>query len=663
VNRADGETPGLPVRRWKAAGVRADVEKLQSAPWQLQLRHVELDQPELQAVRAARGVWSPASGPPGNSLPPVRLDRLVVRNGRVAFRDEAVQPVWTGALNQVEAVVGGWQLDADAPASFHISAKEAEGAEVRVQGRLRPGTWSGELHAEVENLDLLRPAPYLPEVLARVVRGGTAKGALDLALRRDGEKLRVTGRGDVTFSPLELGDARRQLTLLLADRVQAQVEQWSLDPPILRLGTLRLEQPWIGVGRDRDGSRPGLRLLDELREAGRMGAGAGGAAPSLSVRLLTLADGTAEIEDRAVRPRFRDEARNLAVTVEDLSTEGDRKASVSLTGELSDRSTVALHGFILPLPGSLYVDLDGEVRDFNLHRLNPYAARVTSYRLEQGKLYSRVHYRIERNRLEAENLIRIDQLALGEQVEPTDRFGAVVGIPLALAVSLLQDSSGEIILRVPVHGDLSQPEFDLAEVIGTAIKNALVQLITAPFRLIGQAFTLGGRIGALEIAPVLFAPGSWRLDDTARAHLTSVAAVLRQRPTMKVKLSGMAHVESDTDGLRAEKLESQLQRIAREPGVRSREDALDRLFLRTFGASVGQLTHQDKYDRLKAVQRVARREVEDLPDARILSIYDYLAGTEKIERDRMFLAEGKLYRAAEGGGDWARRAEITVLQP
>ncbi|OGC01917.1 MAG: hypothetical protein A3G35_00610 [candidate division NC10 bacterium RIFCSPLOWO2_12_FULL_66_18] len=658
----EGSSPGLPIRTWKAAGIQMDVGQLHLAPFRLHLRRLEVDRPEVQAVRAEDVASTPGSGLGWSPPPAIRLDRMVIRNGRIAFRDEMVRPVWSGEFTEVEAVVGELQTDTDAPASFRLSLKEAEGAQARLSGRVQPVTWSGEVRAELENLDVLRPGAYLPDLVHRVVRGGTASGALDVSLRQAGQALHVTGKGDLTFAPLELGDARRDLTLLLAEKVQVQVEQLSLDPLVVRVSAVRMEQPWIGVGRDEDGSVPALRLVNELRQPGG-GPPLAGGAPVVTVGVLTLSDGTAEIEDRAVQPRFRDQVRNLELVIEDLTTEEDRKASVALTGELSDRSAVALHGFILPLPTNLYVDLEGQVRDLNLHRLNSYTARVTSYRLEQGKLFGQVRYRVEQDRLEGENLFRIDQLALGEQVEPVDRFEALVGVPLALAISLLQDSSGEIILRVPVHGELNHPEFDLGEVIAAAIRNTLMQLVTAPFRLIGQIFTLGGRIGAIEINPVLFAPGSWALDDAAREHLRNIVAVLRDRPTMKVKLSGMAHVESDEDGLRARKVEAELLRIVREPGVKGRDDALDRLFLRTFGASAGVATREAKLARLKTAQKLTARDVEDLPDARTLAIYDYLAGEEKIERDRMFLAEGKIYRTAEGGGDWARRADFTVLQP
>jgi len=83
----------------------------------------------------------------------------------------------------------------------------------------------------------------------------------------------------------------------------------------------------------------------------------------------------------------------------------------------------------------------------------------------------------------------------------------------------------------------------------------------------------------------------------------------------------------------------------------------------TFGASTGFVTSDTKFARLKAAQKVTTRDLEDLPDVRTLSIYDFPAVDEKIDRDRIFLAEGKVYRAADDGGDWARRAEISILQP
>jgi hypothetical protein len=663
LTQTEGALTGTPVRTWKAAGVRVDLGQLRTAPFRLQVRGAEMDQPEIQAVRAGDGLSTTPEGAAVGALPPIRLDRLVVRNGRVGFRDETVQPAWSAELTQVDAVIEELQTDRDVPASFRLSAKEAGGAQVRLQGRVRPITWSGEVHAELENLDVLRPAPYLPDLVYRVVRGGSVSGAMDLSLRRNGRALQVTGKGETTFAPLELGDAKRQLTLLLANKVQAWVDHFTLEPLTIRLSAIRLEDPWVAVGRDEGGNLPGLRLLSELRLAAGNNAGPASANPSVAIGQLTITDGIAEIEDRAVQPRFREQVRNLRMSVEGLSTEGTRKASVTLTGELSDRSTVSLKGFILPLPTNLYVDLEGEVRDFNLHRLNPYITRVTSHRLEQGKLFTQVRYRIEQNRLEGDNLLYIDQLAVGEQVEPVDRFEALVGVPLAVAVSLLQDTSGEIILRVPVHGELDRLEFGLEEVIATAIKNAVMQVITGPFQAIGQIFTLGGKIGAIEIAPVLFAPGSWTLDTAAREHLRNIGAVMRERPGMKVKLAGMAHVESDEDGLRAAKVEAELQRLAREPGVKGRDDALDRLFLQSVGASIAGLSREAKLARLKAAQKVTARDVEDLPDARTLSIYDYMAGIEGIDRNRMFLAEGKVYRTAEGGGDWARRADFTILKP
>jgi hypothetical protein len=427
------------------------------------------------------------------------------------------------------------------------------------------------------------------------------------------------------------------------------------------LKRVRLIRPWIGLERSDDGAIPTLRLLNELRgtDAGR--AEGGGAQAIVTAETLTVEDGTAEIVDRSVQPPFRDRLDELAMTVEGLDGRGSRRMRIELTGVLSDRSTVGMRGSLLPLASQLYLDLEGDIRDFNVPRLNPYTERLTAHRVSQGKLYSRVRYRIEENRLRGENTVRIAQLALGDTPRGTeDRFQRRFGLPLDVVVALLQDASGEISLRVPVSGELDRPEFDLKEAVASAINNALVQVIAAPFSLIGQIVTLGGRLGAIAVDPVRFDPGSFALDGVARAHLDKVAVVMTERPRIAIRLSGWVHPASDEEGLRALRLEERIANLRRADGVASRDEAIDRLFARTFGEPGVGLDPARRLARLRAVERLEERDVAELSDARMLAVYDYLARAG-IARERIFLGEGGSGETGRREGDDARRVDFSVL--
>jgi outer membrane protein OmpA-like peptidoglycan-associated protein len=260
---------------------------------------------------------------------------------------------------------------------------------------------------------------------------------------------------------------------------------------------------------------------------------------------------------------------------------------------------------------------------------------VTSEELEAGKLSGELRYRIQGSELEGENRVRIDELRLGEAPAGEDRFEALVGLPLAVVASLLQGPDGEIRVSVPVRGDLRNPRFDFGDAIATAIRNAIVEVVTAPFRLIGQVLTAGGRLGAIRIAPVHFDAGSASLNAGAREHLERVAAALRERPRVKVKLTGLAALAGDGEGPRE--------------STRGGGDApQERLGFTP--AAPGPL----------ADRPVTEQELRALAQARALAVYDALVAKD-IASNRLFLAEGRVVAPGEAGDADSRRADITIL--
>jgi hypothetical protein len=78
----------------------------------------------------------------------------------------------------------------------------------------------------------------------------------------------------------------------------------------------------------------------------------------------------------------------------------------------------------------------------------------------------------------------------GLEVAPVDSRDEVedrIGLPFGMLVSLLQNSSGEIRLSVPVEGDLSRLEFDYREAVWATIRNLSVRLLVLPFSRIGSS--------------------------------------------------------------------------------------------------------------------------------------------------------------------------------
>ena len=102
---------------------------------------------------------------------------------------------------------------------------------------------------------------------------------------------------------------------------------------------------------------------------------------------------------------------------------------------------------------------------------------------------------------------------------PDDAVERRVGLPLGMVVALLKDSRGTISLSVPVAGRLSDPKFDLHEVIWSALRTMTVKTVALPVSWIGKLrFTPDSRIADIDIDPVGFETGGVQLTPGAAAR-------------------------------------------------------------------------------------------------------------------------------------------------
>src|SRR5205807_1816865 len=84
------------------------------------------------------------------------------------------------------------------------------------------------------------------------------------------------------------------------------------------------------------------------------------------------------------------------------------------------------------------VDIQGELRDFKLAQVNPYATSVVAWAVDRGKLGVKFRYHVERDQIEASNEIVVANL----HVAPTPKEDEVkkrIGLPLGMIVALITD--------------------------------------------------------------------------------------------------------------------------------------------------------------------------------------------------------------------------------
>jgi outer membrane protein OmpA-like peptidoglycan-associated protein len=612
--------------------------------------------PAVQPAGKPAAPGSPAAGgppSPGWVLPTVRVRHVRVA-GTIPLVDRARPYPLETALSDLVLELHDVGTVGDTAMGLQLTGRLEE-MTFAGAGATRFGPLQGTANLEVKSLDVVRWADYLPDP----IRGRLAdlRGNAQLAATFGSTLADLAIHGHVNASQLQLADEAGN-GLLGVDRAEIAIGRLTLAPPALHVRSVLLDQPWVNVERQPDGR---INLLDLLPSRSSASSGREGAAPGaalsgpaaaeaaaagglfmpVTIDRLTLRDGVFNVLDRKAAPPFEDQLKAVAVQAEGINPNG-AAAPFDLAGRFSDNATLALKGKAVPRMDRPLAELQVRLDNFHLSGISTYLRQLTSHRLERGRFDLEATYRLAGRELVGHNHVRIEGLRVGEAEEWPDKFTEMVGVSLPFAVSMLEDGDGTIELDVPVRGDILNPQFDLGDAIRKAVGNAVVSVVTAPFRLIGQILSAPGRIEAIKINPVLFEPGSDAVSPAGREVLTKLVEFLEEAPGAKMEIVGYAEPDQDGKALAARGAAPQAQ--AGGPGV------LRRLVQR-LGLGAAQPPPAPEAN----LHGLARR--------RALATYEALIAA-KADPERLFVGEGLVEpaaKAAERGMPPQGRAEFRIV--
>lgn len=268
---------------------------------------------------------------------------------------------------------------------------------------------------------------------------------------------------------------------------------------------------------------------------------------------IRMLQGQLNYSDNFVRPHFNADVTGLQGRIGSFGNLGGAPADLALFGTLNQLSPVLIEGKIDPLAPDAFADVTGTANSVPLPNLSTYSSRYTGYPITSGLLNADVHYILKNGRLQAENHLLISQLTFG----PAVTTPGVAHLPVKLAIALLKNSRGEIDIRLPVSGSLSDPQFSISDLFWHAMRDLVGRAVSSPFRLLASAF--GDHSGPRELGQLRFAPGSAELDATAIGHLQKLATMLKQRPSLNLDITGRADPVADVQGLREHWVDNEIR--------------------------------------------------------------------------------------------------------
>jgi hypothetical protein len=190
-------------------------------------------------------------------------------------------------------------------------------------------------------------------------------------------------------------------------------------------------------------------------------------------------------------------------------------------------------------------------KNVDLTPTSPYSGKFAGYRITQGKLNLDLAYDLVGRKLKSKNVITLDRFTFGEKVASPD----ATHLPVRLAIAILKDRDGQIVLDVPIEGSLDDPQFRIGKVVTRALLNILEKAATSPFSLLGAVFGGGGE----ELSYQDFPPGSAVLSPANEKKLDTLIKGLYERPGLQLEIAGSIDPEADRDSLRRANLDKQIR--------------------------------------------------------------------------------------------------------
>lgn len=529
--------------------------------------------PQLRAVAAAR---KDPEGPWKIVVSKYRGEDLAVR-----FEDAAVSPATTHTLDGMSLLLENVSSDLAQRLRLSTRFRLNRKGEIELAGDIRPAPLDTDLKLLLRTVELLPLQPYFTERLNIDLTRGQVTLAGNVQLRQtsggsfEAGKLSGGFSGQVTVGDLQAVDKLNSADFVKWKSLYFGHVDAKINPNSLSIGQVALADFFARVIVSRQGD---LNLLQIVRQPEPHSAAAAVAAdktapsaaggkataavaiseralPAISIGKITLQGGDIRFTDNFVKPNYSANLRQVGGTISGLSSAPNTVASLDLRGTYDNIAPLMIAGQLNPLARKPSLDLQAEVKGIEMTSLSPYSGKYAGYAIEKGKLSVYVKYKIDDRQLSAENRIFLDQLTFGSPVDSPD----ATKLPVTLAVALLKNRNGEIDINLPISGSLDDPEFSVGGLIVKVVVNLLGKALTSPFALLGAVFGGGEELSSLD-----FDSGRAGIAGEAVQRLDKLGKALLDRPALKLEIQGTADPETDSEGLKRDRLERKVKALQRE---------------------------------------------------------------------------------------------------
>ncbi|WP_419769913.1 MAG: DUF748 domain-containing protein [Candidatus Marinarcus sp.] len=366
----------------------------------------------------------------------------------------------------------------------------------------------------------------------------------------------------------------------------------------------------------------------------------------INVDAVEINHGSMTFEDMTLPIPFKTYSKNLKGKFSKYNSRSTKPSTIKLEGSVGQYGYMKIEGKVSYNNIKDRTDIAVVFNNVAMRDLTSYSGKFIGRKIDDGKLSLNLMYDLKDAQLNAKNNILLEKFKLGEKIESKD----AVNLPLDLAIAILEDSNGVIDIKLPITGNLDNPQFSIAPIVWKAFTNLMIKAITAPFSLLGSLFGFGED----EINNVKFSFGNDAITPVQKEPLDKVSQILKEREKLAIELTPTVDAKNDLYALQKvafkEFIDKKMGKVSDKKYKKVYLEMLENLY-ETYQLSLKELkkevTINNEFDAnaylTQLEERVIQKHIiektalETLAQNRIKNIQNYLIHTQKVNPKQIVL--------------------------
>ena len=474
----------------------------------------------------------------------VTLEKIEATNWELAFEDRILTRPAKIAVNGTHALVKDLSTQKGAQANVRVSMQINKQGQVNVDGTAGINPLQADMKVVAKKIALKPFQPYVDDAVNARITSGVASGTGRIRYHGKDAKPQINVDGEFSVDEIEVQDQLQTDDFMTLKQLKTSGIALELLPNRLRVSEVLIDRPhasvtideagvinvinaFASVEKQNDSNKENLlkRIVNFLIMEFK------GPMP-IHVDRILLDRFTGNFMDASIFPLFRTRMEITEGAINGLSSKSSERADFKITGNIDQTATIEASGQMNPMNALKYSKVNLSLKNFALPSISPYSGKYIGYKIDNGNLHTNLKYKVSDDQVDGDNIITIDELALGKAVDSPD----ALNLPIKLGVALLKDRNGRIALQVPVVGNVKDPQFDYAKTIKGALTGTIEKAGSQPFAAIKKIDGFTGE----QLKIVAFDVGLSALRETETRKLDALASYLKEKEALILGIVGMA---------------------------------------------------------------------------------------------------------------------------